>query len=312
MNFLKRCMIQPGQTVDLSRIDPNETFGWKEKDARKRTAENLERIASYQDILYAEQKHSLLLCLQAMDTGGKDGTVKVIAGAMNPAGVRVVSFKKPTPEERAHDFLWRIEKQVPQKPGEVVVFNRSQYEDVGIVRVHSLVPETEWRKRYDIINDFEKRVSAPSAAIPGGTHILKFFLHISPEEQLGRLKDRLNEPDKHWKLSESDFQERPFWNDYMQAYGEAISRCTTDDAPWIVIPANHKWMRDLIISEIVADTMKGLKLKYPEPSVDAATIRQRYFTPDGKLRTEFDVAAKPGKPEPSAPNPAPGTPRLDP
>ncbi len=300
MNFLKRCMIQPGTKIDLEKIDPSETFGWSKGDAEHQTEKNLARIAELQDVMHAEQKHSVLLCLQAMDTGGKDGTVKVIGGAMNPAGVSVVSFKKPSDEEMkavkadpVHGFLDRIKKQVPHKPGQVVIFNRSQYEDVGIVRVHKLVPEEIWGQRYDVINDFEDDLSKPSDEIPGGVHVLKFFLHISPEEQLQRLEDRLDDPDKHWKISESDFKERPFWHEYMKAFSDAISKCSTEEAPWFVIPANHKWMRDLVISQIVVDYLEGLEMKYPEPAVDAETIRKRYFDRRGELKAEFDVDAAP-------------------
>ena len=305
MNFLKRCLVKPGATIDLEKIDPGETFGWNKSDAKEQTEQNLQRIAELQDVMFAEQKHSLLLCLQAMDTGGKDGTVKVIGGAMNPAGVGVVSFKEPTAEEIActkadpvEGFLQRIEKRIPDKAGQVVIFNRSQYEDVGIVRVHNLAPGTDWNQRFGVIKDFETRISQPSAAIPGGTHILKFFLHISPEEQLDRLEERLDNPDKHWKISEADFRERPFWHDYMKAYSEAISNTSTEDAPWLVIPADHKWMRDLIISQIVVDYLEGLNMKYPEPAVDAETIRERYFDKRGDLKSEFDVKAPPAWPPP--------------
>jgi PPK2 family polyphosphate:nucleotide phosphotransferase len=315
MNVFKHCAVKPGDKIDLETIDAAETFGWRKGEARAKTAKNFERIAELQNMLYAEQKRSVLICLQAMDTGGKDGTVKTIGGAMNPAGVRVVSFKAPTAQERAHDFLWRIEKQAPKKPGEIAIFNRSQYEDVGIVRVHNLVPKKIWSKRFNTINDFEARLSQPGKAIPGGVTILKFFLHISPEEQLKRLEARLDDPTKHWKINESDFIERPYFHDYMTAFSDAINRCSTEEAPWFVIPADHKWMRDLLISQAIADTLENLKMKYPEPAVPAETIRQHYFDKDG-LRAEFDVstaqqtpsakaiAGKPARKRTAGPKPA--------
>lgn len=293
MDFSKT-RIAPGSKVDLAGIDPDETFGWKKEDAKAQTAANLERIAELQELMHFENRHSLLIVLQAMDTGGKDGTVRVVGGAMNPAGVRVVSFKAPTKEELANGFMWRIENAAPKKPGEVVIFNRSQYEDVGVVRVHNLVPEATWRPRFDIIKKFEKDLTVPSKEIPGGTHVLKFFLHISKEEQWGRLMDRVNDPDKHYKLNEGDFKERAFWDDYMKAYSEAIEKTSTEDAPWFVIPANRKWLRDLIISQIVVDHLETLKMKYPPPEVDVKTLREKYF-PDGKTELAAASADAPKK-----------------
>ena len=180
MQTFKQCVVKPGTQVDLNKIDPEETFGWSKSKALEQTQENLRRITELQELLFAEKKRGLLIVLQAMDTGGKDGTVRTIGGAMNPAGTRVAAFKAPTPEEQAHDFLWRIRAQVP-KAGEVVIFNRSQYEEVGIARVHNLVPENVWRARYAVINDFEDQLAQPTPEIPEGTHVLKFFLHIRPE-----------------------------------------------------------------------------------------------------------------------------------
>jgi len=219
--------------------------------------------------------------LQAMGAGGKDGTVKTLVGAMNPAGVRVVSFKAPSAEEKDHDFLWRIHKETPKK-GEIVVFNRSQYEDVLIVRVHDLVPEKEWKKRYDHINQFEANLA------DNNTHIIKFFLHISPEEQIRRLKDRLDTPEKHWKVNEGDFVEREFWDDYRKAYEDALSKCSTEKAPWHIIPADKKWYRDLVVSQIVLDKLQSLKMEYPPPSGDIKAIRKKYF---GAETPEQDKAA---------------------
>ncbi len=269
MNFLKKLAVIPGSKVDLSRIDPDETFGWDKEEARKQTAKNLDRIAALQDLLYAERQHNLLMVVQAMDTGGKDGTIKAIGGAMNPQGLRVANFKKPTAEELSHDFLWRIEKKMPgmvaEEKGEVVFFNRSHYEDVLIVRVHDSVPKTVWEKRYAQINDFEKKHA------DNGTHILKFFLHISKDEQLKRLKTRIETPEKNWKVGAADFAERQFWDHYQKAYEDALSKCSTAEAPWIVVPANHKWFRNLVISEITVRHLEGLQMQYPD---NAATVEK--------------------------------------
>lgn len=289
MDEFRSTRIRPGAKVDLSKIDPGETFGWSKKDAKEQTRKNQERINELQTLLYAEQQRSLLIILQGMDTGGKDGAIKAIGGAMNPQGVRVQSFKKPTKEELDNGFMWRIRNAAPKKPGEVVFFNRSQYEDVGVVRVHNIVPESEWRPRYAVIRDWEHEISQPGAAIPQGTSILKFWLHIGKEEQWGRLMDRVNEPDKNWKLAESDFKERAYWDDYMKAFSEAIAQTATDEAPWLVIPADKKWMRDLVMTQVVADHLESLAMKYPQPEVTVDELRAKYF-PDGK-------EAQPKKPD---------------
>jgi PPK2 family polyphosphate:nucleotide phosphotransferase len=188
---------------------------------------------------------------------------------MNPQGARVRGFKAPTHEEAAHDFLWRIHNATPAK-GEVVIFNRSHYEDVLVVRVHKLVPKDVWSERYDLINEFERNL------IKNGTHILKFYLHISEDEQLSRFKQRLDDPSRHWKISDADYAERKFWPEYRQAYEEALSRTSTKHAPWFVIPANHKWFRNLAVSRIVAETLESLDMKFPEPTVDIEEIRRQY------------------------------------
>jgi PPK2 family polyphosphate:nucleotide phosphotransferase len=190
---------------------------------------------------------------------------------MNPSGCNVASFKEPTKEELAHNFLWRIEAQTPRR-GEVTIFNRSHYEDVLIVRVHDLVPKKVWSKRYQQINDFERRLVA------NGTHILKFFLHISKEEQLRRFEQRLDDPTKRWKISEADYSEREYWDEYEKAYEDAIAKCNPGDAPWFVIPSDHKWFRDLAISEIIVDAMKDLKIQVPEPIVNIEDIRRKYHS----------------------------------
>jgi PPK2 family polyphosphate:nucleotide phosphotransferase len=270
MDYQDRFRIKPGIRVCLKDHDPD--FHDKDESKRSGTA----KVAKFQDQmdvlqyrLYAESKRSLLICLQAPDAGGKDGVVRHVIASMNPQGCRVASFKEPTAVETAHDFLWRIEQQTP-KQGEVVVYNRSQYEDVLVVRVHNLVPKEVWSQRYEEINEFERRL------VSNETHILKFFLHISKEEQLERFKKRLDDPDRQWKISESDYREREFWTDYDAAFEEALSRCSTVDAPWFVIPSNHKWFRDLAISQIIVNKLENLGIEVPKAAVDIADIRLKY------------------------------------
>lgn len=268
MNFRKMFRIEPGTKVNLRKIDPDDTAGLKSKKAAAKKLEQVtQRLTELQYQLYAENKQSLLIVLQAMDAGGKDGTINHVLAPMNPQGCRVQAFKVPSAEERAHDFLWRVHKAAP-KNGEVVIFNRSHYEDVLIARVHDLVPKTVWSKRYEYINDFEKLLAAHN------TRIVKLYLHISKEEQLDRFEDRLEEPDKHWKISDSDYSERQHWNDYQKAFEDALSKCSTKHAPWYIIPANHKWFRNLAVSEILVETMKAMKPQIPDPSVDIEAIRK--------------------------------------
>jgi PPK2 family polyphosphate:nucleotide phosphotransferase len=207
--------------------------------------------------LFAEHKHKVLIILQAMDAGGKDGTIRHVFEGVNPAGVRVASFKSPTPEELDHDFLWRIHKVVPAS-GEMVIFNRSHYEDVLVVRVHNIVPPEVWSKRFDQINEFERTLAE------SGTTILKFYLHIDLDEQKERLQARLDDPAKHWKFRLGDLEERKLWPDYMEAFEDVLSKTSTDHAPWYIVPANRKWFRDLVISTVLVETLEGLKMKYPE------------------------------------------------
>ena len=226
-------------------------------------------LRQLQDLLYADRRQSLLICLQALDTGGKDGTINHVLGAMNPQGCRVVAFKQPSATELAHDFLWRVHPAAPAS-GEVVIFNRSHYEDVLVVRVHNLVPKGVWNLRYDRINAFEQGL------VDHDTRILKFFLHISKGEQLRRFKDRLDDPTKQWKISESDYHERAFWDDYVAAFEDALTRCSTEHAPWFVIPADHKWFRNLAVARIVVECLEGMNMKYPQPTVDLEHIRREY------------------------------------
>jgi len=270
MNYSELFEVKPCSEVRLKKINPNNTAEHTEKKSAEKHVEKLDRkLRELQYLLYAENKRSLLICLQALDAAGKDGTINHVLGSMNPQGARVHGFKAPTKEEAQHDFLWRIERQVPKK-GEVVIFNRSQYEDVLVVRVHKLVPEEVWKGRYELINDFEKNL------FENGTHILKFFLHISPEEQLLRFRQRLDDPARHWKISENDYTERELWDDYISAYEDAISKTSTKHAPWFIIPANNKWFRNLAIARIVAETLESLDMKFPEPTVDIKEIAHKY------------------------------------
>ena len=262
--------VRPGTRIRLGRIDPADTGKHADEAAvRAKLGQDIARLAKLQDVLYAERRHAVLVVLQGMDTSGKDGTVKHVMSGVNPSGCEVVPFKVPTEEEAAHDFLWRAHLHAPAR-GEVVIFNRSHYEDVLVVRVHELVPRSVWSKRYDRINDFERNL------IDGGTHILKFFLHISEDEQLERFRQRLEDPARRWKISEADYEERAFWPQYMEAYEEALARTSTEDAPWYVIPANHKWFRNLAVAKIVVETMESLDMKFPPPRVDIDEIRRKY------------------------------------
>jgi PPK2 family polyphosphate:nucleotide phosphotransferase len=272
MNYSERFKVSPGTEVKLQGIDPAFT---DQHTGRKEAMEEIEqyrtRLRELQETLFADKSCSILICLQALDSGGKDGTIDHVGGALNPQGCRVVAFKQPTPEELSHDFLWRVHRVAPAH-GEVVIFNRSHYEDVLVARVHDLVPKTVWSRRYSQINTFEQELAE------NDTHILKFFLHISEEEQLQRFKDRLDDPTKQWKISETDYKERSYWDDYTAAYNDAISRCSTDQAPWYIIPSDHKWFRNLAVSRIIVERLESLDLKYPPPTVDIAKIRKEYHT----------------------------------
>lgn len=267
MKLSERFRIKPGSRVTLSQRDPDDTAGLAEKaSAKKRIKKNLERLSQLQYRLYAESKRSVLIVLQALDAGGKDGTIRHVMGPLNPQSCKVISFKTPSDEELAHDFLWRIHRAAPRH-GEIRIFNRSHYEDVLIVRVHNMVPKSVWSQRYEQINAFEKVLTQ------NNTHILKFYLHISKDEQLERFRARLEDPTKHWKASEADFAERKYWNAYIKAYEVALSKCSTTHAPWFVIPANKKWFRNYAISEILVEYLAKLRMKFPEPKADIANIK---------------------------------------
>lgn len=270
LNYSEEFRVKPGQKIRLKDLDPGFATKPEDKKDAKRTSKKLQkRIEELQGELYAEGKRSLLICLQGPDASGKDGVIRHVIRAMNPQGCRVVSFKQPSTAELAHDFLWRIEAQTPSR-GEIVIFNRSHYEDVLIVRVHNLVPKGVWSKRYEQINDFERRLAE------NNTHILKFFLHIGKEEQLERFKRRLDDPARRWKISEADYSERGYWSDYEAAYENAFNKCTTDEAPWFVVPADHKWFRNLVVSHAIATVMEKMGVKPPQPSVDINDIRTKY------------------------------------
>jgi PPK2 family polyphosphate:nucleotide phosphotransferase len=252
-----RWRVAPGATVDLTKVDPRATDGMATKDAALETFPDLhDRLRELQERLWAEHTRSLLVVLQAIDAGGKDGTIKHLFGGLNPAGAHVASFNAPTEDELAHDFLWRVHQRTPAK-GEVVVFNRSHYEDVLVVRVRQFVPEDVWRPRYELINQFEANLAA------AGTRIVKLFLHISKDEQAERFRDRLDDPTKCWKFRTGDLDERERWDDYQRAFAEMISRTSTDEAPWYVIPADRKWYRNWAASRIVIETLEAMDPRYP-------------------------------------------------
>jgi PPK2 family polyphosphate:nucleotide phosphotransferase len=269
VNYAKHFRAGRGSHARLSTVDPAFKGDGDKAAAAERTAANVEKLRDLQYRLYAENERSLLICLQGLDASGKDGTINHILGAMNPQGTRVRAFKVPTHEEAAHDFLWRIHAHVPAR-GEVVIFNRSHYEDVLVVRVHGLAPKSVWSKRYDRINEFEENL------FEARTHVLKFYLHLSEAEQLRRFKERLDDPARHWKISEADYSERKLWPQYIEAYEDAIEKTSTAHAPWFVIPADHKWFRNLAISAIVVDTLESIGMEIPKPTVDLDAIRRKY------------------------------------
>jgi PPK2 family polyphosphate:nucleotide phosphotransferase len=263
-----RYRVEPGEPARLAERDAGETEHYtKKKEVAEALTDARKRIADLQARLYAEHRRSLLIVLQAMDTGGKDGTIKGVFQGVNPQGCQVWSFKAPSAEERDHDFLWRYHEHVPPT-GMIHIFNRSHYEDVLVVRVKSLVPEAVWRPRYDAINDFEHQLTA------SGVTLVKFFLHISRDEQGRRLQSRLDDPAKHWKFSANDLAERARWDDYQLAFDEALTRCSTPHAPWYVVPANVKWYRNLVVARTIADTLEAMDPQYPpaEAGLDEITI----------------------------------------
>jgi PPK2 family polyphosphate:nucleotide phosphotransferase len=255
---MNRYLVRPGRPIDLGAVDPGDTRLAKDKaHADKRLQAMRSRLSELQEMLFAAGDRKVLIVLQGMDTSGKDGVIRHVASSFNLQGARIVSFKQPTPEELGHDFLWRVHQQVPQS-GEIVVFNRSHYEDVLVVRVHELVPKNVWRMRYEQINAFERMLTET------GTLVVKFFLHISKDEQRERLQKRLDDSTKCWKFKEGDLKERKLWRLYQRAYEDAISKTSTPRAPWHVVPANHKWYRDFVVASILVEALEGLRLQYPK------------------------------------------------
>lgn len=259
--------VKPGTKVNLQEWDPNDLSRFPlEKDQGKKVLIDLnQQLEILQELFYAAHDHALLIVLQAMDAGGKDGTIRHVFDGVNPQGVKVVNFKVPTPIELDHDYLWRVHQNTPRQ-GEFVIFNRSHYEDVLVVRVKNLVPEDVWSRRYDQINAFERLL------VEEGTKILKFYLHIDQEEQKERFRARLDDPTKHWKFNPGDLHDRSRWNEYMLAYEHAISRTSTEWAPWYIVPANRKWYRNVVISSVLVHALNSLDLQYPAVDFDPSTI----------------------------------------
>lgn len=274
MNFFKVFTVSPGKKVNINDYPTDSTEGCVDKgEAVKEQHEILTELQRLQFMMNAEGRRSLLVILQGMDASGKDGTVRCVFSGLNPQHCRVTSFKTPTPTELAHDFLWRIHMAVPAS-GEIGIFNRSHYEDVLIARVQKLVPEKVWRPRYEIINEFERYITA------GGVTVVKFFLHISAREQKKRLLERLDDSNRNWKFSISDIQDRLLWNDYQNAYSEMISRCSTPWAPWFIIPSDKKWYRNWAITNILREIMEKMKCRFPHPLGDAESLKMELLKQD--------------------------------
>jgi PPK2 family polyphosphate:nucleotide phosphotransferase len=275
-NYLKKLIVKPDSKIRLKHFDPAYHGKHESREsALPEIQKHIQKMQELQYLMYAERKHSLLIVLQGLDAAGKDGVVRHVLTGMNPSGCVAVNFKQPTANELAHDFLWRVHPHVPGKAS-VAIFNRSHYEDVLVARVHNLVPEKVWSKRYDQINDFEQLISTEN-----NTTILKFFLYISKQEQLARFKKRLDDPARQWKISDSDYKERDYWKDYIEAFEDVLSKTSTDRAPWFIIPANHKWFRDLAISQIITRAMEEMDMQMPKPTVNLAEIRREYHQAAG-------------------------------
>ncbi len=267
--FTDRHLVRPGTKLRLADIDPRDTtpFDGDKEKGRARIGKLNARLEELQEALFAQGRHRLLVVLQAMDAGGKDGVIRTVFDGVNPQGVKVASFKKPTPPELAHDFLWRIHPHTPAA-GEIAIWNRSHYEDVLIARVHDLCTEKTWRARYDHIRAFETMLAAE------GTTILKFFLHIGKDEQRQRLQERIDDPKKRWKWNKGDLDERRRWNDYQQAYEDALAATSTKEAPWYVVPADRNWYRDLVVSEVLVATLEAMDIRLPvgEPGIEGLQV----------------------------------------
>jgi PPK2 family polyphosphate:nucleotide phosphotransferase len=259
-------VVKPGAKISLDEYDPSDTGPYQSaEDAAKVLQAHLSELIKLQNLLYAENKRSLLVVLQGMDTSGKDGTIRHVMSGLSPLGVQVHAFKAPTQEELAHDFLWRVHKVVPPH-GTIGIFNRSHYEDVLIVRVHELVKPKVWKDRFKQINQFERTL------VKNNTLLLKFFLHISADEQKKRLEERLADPTRYWKFSMHDVEERRYWDDYQNAYEDVLKKCSPKHAPWHIVPANHKWYRNLVVAKTIVKTLRDLDMKYPDATVDLSKI----------------------------------------
>lgn len=264
---MKKYLVRPGHRASLDHVDPDDASLVKDKEhAVKRFLALQSRLAELQELLFATHETKVLIVLQGMDTAGKDGVIRHVVASFNPQGTRVESFKQPTEEELDHDFLWRVHRKVPGN-GEVVVFNRSHYEDVLVVRVHDLVPKNIWKQRYGQIKEFERTLA------DNGTLIVKFFLHITKDEQRKRLQRRLEDRTKRWKFKKGDLTERKLWKEYQQAYEDALSKTSTQWAPWHIVPANHKWYRDYVVASILVDALERLHLKYPKTNVSGIVVK---------------------------------------
>jgi len=261
------CQVPIGVTVDLNQIPTreNESFPINQKEGKEHLGGLLKEIDELQNRLYAESKNRLLVILQAMDTGGKDGVIRNVFAPMDPQGIRVASFKRPSEVELAHDYLWRIHQHVPGN-GEAVIFNRSHYEDIVAVRVRNILPEERWSKRFEHINQFEKMLADE------GTTILKIFLHISKDEQKERLQARLDDAGKNWKFNPGDLEDRAHWSTFMTVYSDVIGKTNTVQNPWHIVPADRKWYRDFVVASILVEKLKGLDMQYPKVSFDPSTI----------------------------------------
>ena len=255
-----------GENFSLKQHDAAETFDISKQKAEKELKDHVKQLAELHELLYAENKRALLIVLQGMDASGKDGTIRHVMSGVNPQGCTVTSFKQPSTKELEHDFLWRIHAAVPEK-GSIGIFNRSQYEDVLVVRVHELVAKEVWQSRFDQINAFERIL------VENDVTILKFFLHISREEQEKRFQKRVEDPQKNWKISPADFREREYWGEYQKAYQDAIAKCSTKEAPWYIIPSDHKWFRNYCVSHIIVRTLESFQMRYPKANPDVAGVK---------------------------------------
>lgn len=263
-----RYRVPPDTEVELARFDPDDDAGLTKAEGSDELEAKRRRLEHLQEMLYADGRHKVLVVLQAIDAGGKDGTIRAVFDGVNPQGVRVASFKRPTSEELAHDYLWRVHQHTPGN-GMLTIFNRSHYEDVLVVRVHDLVPEARWSKRYGHIRAFEQML------VDEGTTIVKFLLHISKDEQRARQQERIDNPEKRWKFASADLEERRHWDDYMAAFEDMLSKTSTEAAPWYVVPANRNWFRNLLVTTVLVDTLQGLELRYPpaEPGIESIVVQ---------------------------------------